>query len=132
MESTKETKKKILLVDDDPAVRTMLKDAFEFLGYEVLEAEDGEQGLEIFVSNNPDLVISDIYMPRMNGLHLLRNIRRKNFHARIILMTGFSHYRQLVADQNSRPDGYFEKPFIIADVAKAVESLINTPEGELI
>lgn len=117
-------KKLVLIVDDEPEMRNVLRQAFEFSGFEVAEADDGEAGLKLFTERQPVLVVSDIYMPKMNGLHLLRNIRRQRFDAKVILITGFSNYRQLTYDINSRPDGYFEKPFSLANlIGKANEVL---------
>lgn len=115
-------KKLILIVDDEPEMRNVLRQAFEFAGFDVADAVDGEDGLTQFKDKSPALVVTDIYMPKMNGLHLLRNIRRLDFRAKVILITGYAHYRQLTFDANSRPDGYFEKPFSLANlIGKANE-----------
>jgi two-component system chemotaxis response regulator CheY len=68
---------KILVVDDSTSIRQLVRDALESEGYEIVEGEDGEQGLAALqaTSPSPDLVITDIYMSRMDGLSLVRSIR---------------------------------------------------------
>jgi len=66
---------KILVVDDSQSMRTLIRAALEADGYEVDESEDGEQALASFQASTPDLVITDIYMSRMDGLTLVRGIR---------------------------------------------------------
>jgi two-component system chemotaxis response regulator CheY len=66
---------RILIVDDSASIRQMIRTALEGDGYEVLECEDGEQALAAFQATPADLVITDIYMPRMDGLSLVRNLR---------------------------------------------------------
>ncbi len=71
---TKE-QKTILIVEDEELVRSMLRDKFEHEGYRVLEAEDGREGQNILEDEKVDLVISDLVMPRQDGLELLMAMR---------------------------------------------------------
>jgi|SRR5262245_37569649 two-component system chemotaxis response regulator CheY len=66
---------KILVVDDSCSIRQLVRDALESEGYEVVEGEDGEQALATLQTASPDLVITDLYMSRMDGLSLVRSIR---------------------------------------------------------
>jgi len=68
-------KKSILIVDDDPAVLTIMKDELTSEGFEVDTAKDGRAGLQKTLQGNPDLVILDLMMPFMDGLEVLREIR---------------------------------------------------------
>ena len=65
----------ILIVEDDPSMLTGLKDNFEFKGYKVLTAVDGEKGLDAALNANPDLIILDIMLPKINGYEICRLIR---------------------------------------------------------
>lgn len=123
------SKKTILVVDDEKPIRDLLEKLNTLLGYSTLEAEDGESGLALFEREHPQLVISDIYMPKMNGLQLLRSIRRIDPSAPVILITGYSHYKQLIGDQQSRPDGYFEKPFKVLDLAARIKALLEASDS---
>lgn len=66
---------RILVVDDSPSMRTLLRSVLEAEGYEVTDREDGEHALAVFASGTPDLVITDVYMSKMDGLRLVREIR---------------------------------------------------------
>ena len=66
---------RILVVDDSPSMRTVIRAVLEDDGYEVAASEDGEEALASFQATTPDLVITDIYMSRMDGLTLVRGIR---------------------------------------------------------
>ncbi len=121
------SKKKILVVDDEAVIRNVLDEALTIRGYEVVQAEDGVAGFEVFQNQSPDLVISDIYMPRMNGIHLLRAIRREQPSARVVLVTSYAHFRQLTEDAKSHPNGFFEKPFMLTTLINQVEQLIGAP-----
>lgn len=114
----------ILIADDDPIVRQVLSAAIKWIGFEAIEAEDGDQALQAYLQHRPALVITDIYMPKMNGIHLLRTIRRYEPEAKVVLITGGTNYWQLAQDNDSRPDGYLEKPFNVADLMELVRKLV--------
>ena len=69
---------RILVIDDEPVLRNSLEVALSSLGYEVLMARTGEEGLELFRRENPDLVLLDHWLPGMNGDEVLRRIREEN------------------------------------------------------
>ena len=113
----------ILIVDDDATLRRVLCAAINWFGFATLEAEDGEQALDIYLRERPCLVITDIYMPKMNGIHLLRALRRNDPNSKVVLITGGTNYRQLTQDRDSRPDGFLAKPFTVTDLMEMVRSL---------
>jgi DNA-binding response OmpR family regulator len=115
----------ILIVDDDATLRRVLCAAINWFGFGTLEAEDGEQALDIYLRERPCLVITDIYMPKMNGIHLLRTLRRNDPNSKIVLITGGTNYWQLARDRDSRPDGFLTKPFTVTDLMALVRSLIS-------
>lgn len=80
--------KKILLVDDEEGIRKVLGIALADVGYEVLMACDGKEAIEIFNKNNPSIVITDIKMPVMDGIELLKTIKRNNSDTEVIMLTG--------------------------------------------
>jgi CheY-like chemotaxis protein len=81
---------KILVVDDEPEIRRLLRTWLEEERYEVFEAKDGVQAIELCEQVQPDLVITDIYMPNKEGLGLIRKLRSGNSGAKVIAMTGGS------------------------------------------
>lgn len=80
--------KHLLLVDDEPGIRKVVRIVLEDLGYTVFEASNGNDGLELFQRHKPPVVITDIRMPGMDGLELLRHIKAENPETEVILVTG--------------------------------------------
>lgn len=80
--------KTLLLVDDEPGIRKVVGIALKDFGYEIYEAANGDEGLEVFRRERPPIVITDIRMPGMDGLELLRNIKAESPETEVILVTG--------------------------------------------
>ena len=79
---------KILIVDDDAPVRKMLRRILEGQGYEVLDAPNDDEGLELFNRQSPDLVITDIFMPRKGGIEMIRRLKEDYPLSKIIAISG--------------------------------------------
>lgn len=79
---------KILIIDDEASVRKFLRALFEKNGYEVVEAEDGNQGIKIFKEQGADLILTDLVMPRKEGLETIRDIMKSYPDTDIIAMSG--------------------------------------------
>lgn len=101
---------KLLLVEDDSASRTTIRGTVEWLGHEAHEASNGRQGLEMFHMVHPDVVICDIQMPEMNGLELLKKLRKDDHEAIIVMVTAFGSedYARRALEQGA--DNYLNKP----------------------
>ena len=88
--------KKVLVieaVEDDPALRNVLRDKFTLEGFGVFEARDGEEGLEVALREHPDIILLDIVMPKMDGLSMMKKLRETNEwgkHVPIIILTNLS------------------------------------------
>ena len=82
------TKKKILIVDDEKAIRRTLKEILEYEKYDIDEAEDGEIGLEKIEKKNYDVVVLDIEMPGIDGIETLKRIKEINSKIQVVLFTG--------------------------------------------
>ena len=78
----------ILIIDDEEIIRVLLRSALEEAGYDVTEAANGRQGLELYRQRPTDLVITDIVMPEMNGLDMLLELTREFLHAKVIAISG--------------------------------------------
>ncbi len=78
----------ILVIDDDADMRTIARRMLERAGHSVLEAENGRAGLEVFAERDPDLVITDVLMPEMDGIETMRALRRLQPAARIVAISG--------------------------------------------
>lgn len=80
--------KTILIIDDEAPIRKMLRQLFEKNGFSVLDAADGNQGIEIYKTDKPDLLITDLIMPGKEGLETIREIKRLNPNVKIIAISG--------------------------------------------
>ena len=106
----------ILIVEDDPSMLTGLKDNFEFKGYKVLTAADGEKGLEAALNATPDLIILDIMLPKINGYEICRLIRAEGLEMPIIMLTAKGEESDVVLGLNIGADDYVTKPFSISEL----------------
>jgi two-component system alkaline phosphatase synthesis response regulator PhoP len=103
----------VLIIEDDPTMRRVLKDNFEFSGYAVHTAEDGKQGLQAVFDLKPDLIILDIMLPVINGYDLCRRIRKDGLAMPIIMLTAKGQESDIVLGLNLGADDYVTKPFNI-------------------
>lgn len=106
------------MVDDDEHLRTLLCVHLGHEGFEVCSAQDGRQGLKLFIAQPPEIVLTDRQMPHLTGEELASRIRALKPDAKILLMTG--------SDLDDLPKGLFDallaKPFGMADLRAAIES----------
>jgi sigma-B regulation protein RsbU (phosphoserine phosphatase) len=79
---------KVLVIDDDALMRMTLRAYLEDSGYSVVEAEDGEQGMELFNRERPDIVLTDLRMPKMDGFEVIARLKRDSPGTPIIAITG--------------------------------------------
>lgn len=110
--------KKILLVDDEEGIQMLYREELEDDGYEVISAYTGEEGLEKFKAESPDLVILDIQMPGMNGIETLRQMKMNNPDLPVILSSAYNEYKQDLGAWAS--DEYVVKSSDINELKEAV------------
>jgi DNA-binding NtrC family response regulator len=106
----KETQGKILLVDDDPNSIDLISEVLQKTGLEVVIAKDGEEALNKFSANSFELILTDLMMPRMDGLTLLKEIRKKEKDAVILIITGFGTIESAVSAIKAGAYDYISKP----------------------
>jgi DNA-binding response OmpR family regulator len=106
----------ILIVEDDPTMLRGLKDNFEFKGYRVVTAPDGEEGLNAALNEKPDLIILDIMLPKINGYEVCRLIRKEGLDMPIIMLTAKGEESDIVLGLNLGADDYVTKPFSIKEL----------------
>jgi len=112
--------KRILFAEDDIITRTQMGEILEMLFGEVYTASDGEEAYRIYEDESPDLIITDIKMPKKDGLNLIRRIRQNNYEIPIILMTSFAEQEMLLHAANLSIDGYLVKPVELEKLTFAV------------
>ena len=117
----------ILLVEDDSAIRSFARTVLQRLGHHVVEAEDGETALSYFEDNEafaPDLVFTDMVMPRMGGLQLARKIEKKWPETTFLLTSGYPD-QQEIAKEHETDFAFLRKPFSVGDLISKVGSLLE-------
>jgi DNA-binding NtrC family response regulator len=117
--------RRVLIVDDDEAVLKGLSDYFARLGYEVVRAATGQQGLSGFESQEPDVTILDLRLPDIDGMQVLEKMRRKR--ALVILLTGYGDIATAVRAMQLGAENFLTKPVdlphLVATVERAIEKL---------
>ncbi len=112
---------KLLLVDDEEGIRKVLKITLESAGYEVSLAADGEAGLDIFIRENPDIVITDIKMPGIDGIELLKRIKNLNPETEVIMITGHGDMDLAVKSLQYEAADFITKPIDSAELEFAIK-----------
>ena len=121
----------ILIVEDDPSMLTGLKDNFEFKGYKVLTAADGEKGLDAALNATPDLIILDIMLPKINGYEICRLIRAEGLEMPVIMLTAKGEESDVVLGLNIGADDYVTKPFSISELLARSAALLRRTKKEV-
>lgn len=115
----------ILIVDDEMEIRDFLRDFFEDREFNVEVAPDGEHAIEVFKKGSFDLVISDMLMPRMIGIELLRRIREIKPDQRVMLMTGVKEKSMVEKAQKLGCHLYLTKPVSLAELEARVDECFS-------
>ena len=119
------SKTRILIVEDEPSMVAGLRDNFEFEGYEVVTAGDGEAGLERALADSPDIVILDVMMPKLSGLDVCRQLKGKRPSLPIILLTARGQEVDKVVGLELGADDYVTKPFSIRELLARVKAVLR-------
>ena len=123
---------KILVVDDEQAVRESLRRSLRFNGYEVLTANDGLEAVETVRAENPELLILDLMMPNMDGLEVCRTLRSEGWDRPILVLTARDGVSDRVAGLDAGADDYLPKPFALEELLARVRSLVRRASADSI
>jgi len=117
---------RVLVVDDDPVIQNLLRVNFEMEGYDVIVASDGVEGLERARNDEPDVVVLDVMMPRMDGLTVARHLKADPETAGIpiLLLSAKAQAADLAAGEESGADDYLTKPFDPVNLLDRVAALL--------
>src|SRR5689334_11440410 len=116
---------RILIVEDEPAMVSGLRDNFEFEGYDVITARDGVEGLERALKDSPDLIVLDVMMPRMSGLDVCKQLKAKRPSIPIIMLTARGQEVDKVVGLELGADDYVTKPFSIRELLARVKAVLR-------
>jgi DNA-binding response OmpR family regulator len=115
----------VLIIEDEPALLRGLKDNFEFEGYRVLTAADGEKGLSCMDQATPDLIVLDIMLPKINGYEICRLLRNQGVDVPIIMLTAKGQESDIVLGLKLGADDYVTKPFSVKELLARAEALLR-------
>ena len=119
---------KVLIVDDNRGLATLIQVRLEREGHNVRTAANGREGYATYQNLNPDLIISDIFMPGENGLEMMKKIRSHDPNVKTIYITGdLSPFRNaLEEEQKHYPVRFIQKPFSTREISEMISALIST------
>ena len=120
---------KVLIVEDDAAMATALKDGFTYEGYDIVLAKDGEAGLKAARESAPDVVVLDVMLPRMSGLDVLKRLRADGSNVPVLMLTARGQEIDKVLGLKLGADDYVTKPFGFMELIARIEALIRRTTG---
>ena len=120
--------KKILIVEDEIEIREGISEYLSEVGYDVMVAEDGQEGIDLFKSNEFDLVLLDIMLPKINGFGVLSQIREIS-DVPVMMLTAMTDDYSQIMSFNEKADDYITKPFSVVVLHKRIEALQRRIQG---
>ena len=120
--------KRILIVEDEKNIVDILSFNLSKEGYEALEAYDGEAGLQLALEQNPDLILLDLMLPKMDGFDVCRNLRKENRSTPVIMLTAREEETDKVLGLELGADDYITKPFSMRELLARVKANIRRNE----
>ncbi|SIS72955.1 response regulator [Alicyclobacillus vulcanalis] len=120
---------KVLVVDDQFGIRVLLHEVLQREGYEVFQAANGPSALQIVERERPDLVLLDMKIPGMDGLEILRNIRKLGVDAKVIMMTAYGELDLIHEAMEMGALAHFTKPFDIDELRRTVREHLEASSG---
>lgn len=122
-------KNTVLVVEDEPFNRKLIRDILAHRGTAVIEAANGREGVDLAVEMNPGLILMDIQLPGMNGMEATRLIKANpaSRHIPIVALTGYAMDGDEKRMREAGCDGYLSKPFKIKELLKMVDSFLGAP-----
>lgn len=126
--------KKVLIIEDDPALLRGLQDNFAAQGYEVRTANDGQRGMDALLKEPPDLLLLDLMLPKVNGYEICRVARARHLDMPIIMLTAKGQEDDIVRGLELGADDYVTKPFSIRELLARVKAFLRRrgPDGDAV
>lgn len=119
--------RKLLIVDDEDGVRSLVRMTLESSSYEILEADDGDEALALVQRHNPDLVLLDVMLPDASGIDICRKIKEdpQTAATTVVMLTAKAQGSDLEEAEAAGADGYFTKPFSPVALLHRVERIFG-------
>lgn len=121
---------RVLLVEDEHRLSSVIKKGLEEDGFAVDAAFDGEEGLFLAQSEDYDLVVLDVLLPKMDGIEVCRQLRSQNFKTPVLMLTAKSAVEDKVAGLDSGADDYLTKPFAFLELRSRIQALLRRSRQE--
>ncbi|MFH0877796.1 MAG: response regulator [Candidatus Omnitrophota bacterium] len=123
------TKKRILIIEDEREISLIVKLRLQANGYEVLEAFDGQEGLDMAKSMIPDLILLDLVLPKIGGMQILEELKGDEQYRKIpiVVVTGISQEAMGLKTSLEKADAYFLKPFDSVELMAAIADFLKKP-----
>jgi len=118
----------ILIVEDNPNMSSLLSEILDFFEYKTVGAQDGEEALKILGEQSFDMVITDLKMPRMGGIDLLRAIKDRFPQLPVVVITGFDNDSYRSDASAAHADGFLCKPFKVDQIKELLKKHLNCQE----
>lgn len=116
---------KVLLVEDDRSILLGLEKNLRFEGYEVVTATDGEEGLRLAFDAQPDLIVLDLMLPKLNGFEICRSVRKRDPAVAILMLTAKTMEADKVTGLDLGADDYVTKPFSVKELMARIRALVR-------
>lgn len=116
---------KVLVVDDEESILTLIKYNLEKAGLRAITAEDGERALEIIKEENPDLIILDIMLPGIDGVEICKRLRKEDYHIPILMLTAKDEEIDKILGLEIGADDYMTKPFSTRELTARVKAMLR-------
>jgi DNA-binding NtrC family response regulator len=118
-------KNRILVVDDEDALRTVLSSELEGEGYKVASAADGSGAIEILKKDEFDLILLDIKMPNVDGFEVLKFVKETQPDTKVIMLTGFADLKNAIESKKLGAEDFVSKPYDLVDLLTTVERVLS-------
>lgn len=119
-------KNRILVVDDEDALRTVLSSELEGEGYQVASASDGEEAIKILNTQSFDLILLDIKMPNVDGFEVLKYVKQHQPKTKVIMLTGFADLKNAIESKKLGAEDFVSKPYDLVDLLTTVERVLGS------
>jgi DNA-binding response OmpR family regulator len=119
----------ILIVEDDPTILRVVQDNCVTRGHRTLTARDGESGLELALNGNPDLIVLDLMLPKVNGYEICRAVRREKLTMPILMLTAKGQEEDVIRGLELGADDYITKPFSIRELMARMQAFLRRQQS---
>jgi len=118
-------KSRILVVDDEDALRAVLSGELSSTGYDVATASDGDEAITVIQNKKFDLVLLDIKMPKVDGFEVLKFIKKNFPTVKVIMLTGFADLKNAIESKKNGAEDFVSKPYDLVDLLTTIERVLS-------